>query len=327
MKIDPPRFRPSIPVVALSFYARHVVSGILLIGFLFLLQPVLEWLILNATWNGQPSDCQPEGACWLFIRAWFKEICVGIYPVTELWRIYCLVGLLCLALPILITVAPRRHRIASLWGWMMFYPILAWLVLDGAMLGLERVSTDLWGGILLSLLIASSGIAVSLPFGIGLALGRRSEIPLLRIFCVGFIELWRAVPLITVLFMSSVMLPLFIPGDLQPDKLLRALIAVGCFASAYMAEVVRGGLQAVPLGQIEASRALGLSYMQTIQSVVLPQALRFVFPGMINNFISLFKDTTLVTIIGMFDLLGMLQSANTNADWLAYTLEGYVFAA
>jgi general L-amino acid transport system permease protein len=170
------------------------------------------------------------------------------------------------------------------------------------------------------------GIVSSLPIGVVLALGRRSEMPVERMLCVGFIELIRAVPLITVLFMASVMLPLFLPAGVNFDKLLRALVGVALFSSAYMAEVVRGGLQAIPKGQYEAAKALGLGYWKMMGLIVLPQALRIVIPGIVNTFIGLFKDTTLVLIIGLFDLLGMVQAALTDAAWLGFALEGYVFA-
>ena len=196
----------------------------------------------------------------------------------------------------------------------------------GGILGLRVVETSLWGGLTLTLVIAGVGIVSSLPIGIVLALGRRSEMPVVRMLCVGFIELIRAVPLITVLFMASVMLPLFLPTGVNFDKLLRALVGVVLFSSAYMAEVVRGGLQAIPNGQYEAAKALGLSYWKIMGLIVLPQALRIVIPGIVNTFIGLFKDTTLVLIIGLFDLLGMVQAALTDAAWLGFALEGYVFA-
>lgn len=190
---------------------------------------------------------------------------------------------------------------------------------------LPEVETPLWGGLFLTLVIAITGIVASLPIGILLALGRRSTMPIIRAVCVGFIEFWRGVPLITVLFMSSVMFPLFLPEGMNFDKLLRALIGVMIFSAAYMAEVVRGGLQAIPKGQYEAAQALGLSFPKMMAFVVLPQALKLVIPGIVNTFIGLFKDTTLVLIIGLFDFLGMAQLAATNPDWLGFAVEGYVF--
>ncbi len=190
---------------------------------------------------------------------------------------------------------------------------------------LPEIETPLWGGLFLTLVIAITGIVASLPLGIVLALGRRSTMPIIRAVCVGFIEFWRGVPLITVLFMSSVMFPLFMPEGMTFDKLLRALIGVMIFSAAYMAEVVRGGLQAIPKGQYEAAQALGLSYPKMMGFIVLPQALKLVIPGIVNTFIGLFKDTTLVLIIGLFDFLGMAQLAATNPNWLGFAIEGYVF--
>ena len=195
---------------------------------------------------------------------------------------------------------------------------------DGA---LPEVETPLWGGLFLTLVIAGVGIVASFPIGIVLALGRRSNMPIMRAVCIGFIEFWRGIPLITVLFMSSVMFPLFMPEGMTFDKLLRALIGVMLFSAAYMAEVVRGGLQAIPRGQFEAAGALGLSYPKMMGFIVLPQALKIVIPGIVNTFIGLFKDTTLVLIIGLFDFLGMAQLAATNPNWLGFSVEGYVFTA
>ena len=189
------------------------------------------------------------------------------------------------------------------------------------------VETPLWGGLLVTVIIGVVGIVASLPLGIVLALGRRSDMPTIRAICVAFIELWRGVPLITVLFMASVMLPLFLPEGVTFDKLLRVIIGVALFSAAYMAEVVRAGLQAIPRGQYEAAQALGLSYWKMMGLVVMPQALKMVIPGIVNTFIGLFKDTTLVLIVGLFDLLGMVQLANTNPNWLGFAVEGYVFAA
>ncbi len=180
---------------------------------------------------------------------------------------------------------------------------------------------------MLTLVISIVGMAAAFPLGILLALGRRSQLPIIRAVCVVFIEFWRGIPLITVLFMSSVMLPLFLPEGMNFNKLLRALIGVALFEAAYMAEVVRGGLQAIPKGQYEAAAALGLGYWRMMGLIILPQALKLVIPGIVNTFIALFKDTTLVIIIGLFDLLGSIHSAATDPKWLGYATEGYVFAA
>ncbi|MHA1599908.1 MAG: amino acid ABC transporter permease, partial [Alphaproteobacteria bacterium] len=207
------------------------------------------------------------------------------------------------------------------------FPIIAFYLVVGGSFGLVDVETPLWGGMFLTLVISAVGIAASLPIGVFLALGRRSNMPVVRALCIGFIELWRGVPLITVLFMASVMFPLFLPEGMNFDKLIRALLGVMFFASAYMAEVIRGGLQALPKGQYEAAQALGLNFWKMTGLVILPQALKMVIPGIVNTFIGLFKDTTLVLIIGLFDFLGMVQLAGTNPNWLGFAIEGYVFTA
>jgi general L-amino acid transport system permease protein len=221
--------------------------------------------------------------------------------------------------------APVKSWIAFL---LIFgYPFIAFFLWHGGGFGLDIVETPRWGGLFLTLVVAGIGIAASLPIGIVFALGRRSEMPAVRAISIGFIELWRGVPLITVLFMSSVMLPLFLPEGVNFDKLLRALIGVGLFSSAYMAEVVRGGLQAIPKGQYEAAASMGLGYWQMMRLIILPQALKLVIPGIVNTFIGLFKDTTLVLIIGLFDLLGSVQAATTDPKWVAMFVEGYIFTA
>lgn len=199
----------------------------------------------------------------------------------------------------------------------------------GVDFGLERVNTEVWGGLLVTMVIAVTGIAASLPIGILLALGRRSEMPIVKFVCVVFIEFWRGVPLITVLFMSSVMLPLFLPEGVSFDKLLRALIGVALFSSAYMAEVVRGGLQALPKGQYEGAMALGLNWGQMTRMIILPQALKLVIPGIVNTFIGLFKDTTLVLIIGLFDFLGTIRASTSDPTWSSpvQNMTGLTFAA
>ncbi|MEL6202769.1 MAG: amino acid ABC transporter permease [Pseudomonadota bacterium] len=211
----------------------------------------------------------------------------------------------------------------------IFGGLFVLLFVLGIDFGMEQVDTDIWGGLLVTLVIAVTGIAASLPIGILLALGRRSDMPIVKFFCVIFIEFWRGVPLITVLFMSSVMLPLFLPEGVTFDKLLRALIGVALFSSAYMAEVVRGGLQALPKGQYEGAMALGLGWGQMTRMIILPQALKLVIPGIVNTFIGLFKDTTLVLIIGLFDFLGSIQSSFTDPTWSSpvQSLTGYSFAA
>ena len=304
--------------VALTFVALYLVY--------ISIPPIIQWAFIDADWFGDKrSDCSREGACWVFVNVWFKQMMYGRYPDAELWRIntaYLL--LVAAAIPLFLPRFPWKMWIGV---FLLFgYPIIAYVLFVGDMLGLKWIETPLWGGLFLTLVIAIVGIVASLPIGIVLALGRRSDMPIVRAICVAFIELWRGVPLITVLFMASVMFPLFMPEGMVFDKLLRALIGVMLFSAAYMAEVVRGGLQAIPKGQYEAAEALGLSYWKMMGLIILPQALKLVIPGIVNTFIGLFKDTTLVSIIGLFDLLGMVQLAGTNPDWLGFAVEGYVFA-
>ena len=268
------------------------------------------------------------GACWPFITHKLGLFMYGRYPAAERWRVD-LTYVLALAglLPLMIPRVPGK-----LWTslyLLVAFPILGFVLVRGGIPGLPYVPTDLWGGLFLTLVVASVGIAASFPIGILLALGRRSELPIVRWASIAFIEFVRGVPLVTVLFMSSVMLPLFLPPDVTFDKLLRALIGVALFSAAYLAEVIRGGLQAIPRGQYEAADALGLSYAQKMGFIVLPQALKLVIPGIVNSFISLFKDTSLVLIIGLFDLLGIVQqSISADAKWFSpqTAATGYVFA-
>lgn len=290
----------------------------------------ISWAFVNATWEGPDGEaCSREGAgaCWPFIADWFGQFMYGRYPESERPRVNLTYALAVIGLvPLMIPRVPGK-----LW-WAIYlfgiFPVLATILLVGGVLSLQYVPTDLWGGLLVTLVISSSGIAAAFPIGILLALGRRSEMPIVRWLSIGFIEFVRGVPLITVLFMASVMLPLFLPEQWTIDKLLRALIMVALFSAAYLAEVIRGGLQAIPRGQFEAADALGLSYPQKMGLVVLPQALKLVIPGIVNSFISLFKDTSLVLIIGIFDLLGMIQSGLSAPKWLSPTtpMTGYVFA-
>jgi general L-amino acid transport system permease protein len=292
---------------------------------------LIDFAVLSAAHpDGDVALCRshPQGACWPFIAAKLDQFAYGRYPMDERWRVN-LAGLLFLGAVGLLVMAPRSERRMTLLGVGLGYPFLAVALLGGGMFGLPPVETALWGGLSLTLVITLFGMVTSMPFGILLALGRRSSWPLIRLLSIVFIEFWRGVPLITVLFMGSVMLPLFLPENVTIDKLLRALIAVALFSSAYMAEVVRGGLQSIPKGQYEAARALGLGGFSTMTQVILPQALANVIPAIVNTFTSLLKETTLVLIIGLFDFLGMIQFALTDSAWAAPTtaITGYFFAA
>ncbi|WP_312046360.1 amino acid ABC transporter permease [Erwinia sp.] len=292
-----------------------------------IIPPALNWLIFQANWIGTTrADCTKEGACWVFIHARFGQFMYGLYPHELRWRINLalVIGLLSIT-PMFIKSLPRRGSYIVIWA--IVYPIAVWFLLYGGFFGLERVETRQWGGLTLTLIIASVGIAGALPLGILLALGRRSTMPVVRYLSIIFIEFWRGVPLITVLFMSSVMLPLFMAEGSSIDKLIRALVGVILFQSAYVAEVVRGGLQALPKGQYEAAESLALGYWKTQGLVILPQALKMVIPGLVNTIIALFKDTSLVIIIGLFDLFSSVQQATVDPAWLGMSTEGYVFAA
>lgn len=304
-----------------------VLTFLLLYVVYLIVPPLLRWSIINANFFGSgPDACNGDGACWVFIAVRFNQFMYGFYPLDQQWRINIAYVFLITNLALLITsnAYNRKWYLAFL---LLCYPIIAFILFDGGILGLKVIGTYQWGGLHLTLIIALTGMAAALPLGILLALGRRSKLPAIRWLSIAFIELWRGVPLISVLFMASVMLPLFLPGGVKVDKLLRALIGIALFASAYMAEVVRGGLQSVPKGQYEAAQSLGFNYWNMHIFIILPQALRLVIPNIINTFIALFKDTTLVLIIGLFDFLGMVQAANADPKWLAYGLEGYAFAA
>lgn len=304
-----------------------VVTLITLAVLAMVLWPALQWSLIQADWLGSSREaCTGEGACWVFISARLESIVYGFYPAAERWRVDVVFAVLALLVAWLVIPRLPGKRWVGLFA-LVGFPLIAFFLLVGGAFGLPHVPTRNWGGLMLTLTIAVVGIVGSLPIGVVLALGRRSKMPLVRGLCVVFIEFWRGVPLITVLFMASVMLPLFVPTQVEFDKLLRALVGIMFFWSAYMAEVVRGGLQAIPSGQEEAAKALGMGYWQRMALIVLPQALKLVIPGIVNTFIALFKDTSLVLIIGLFDLLAIIRAGLTDSDWLGFAIEGYVFAA
>src|ERR1700761_6628905 len=289
--------------------------------------PIVRWAITHATfWGTTRAACTGDGACWTFIRVRFPRFIYGNYPGDQYWRVDAVVVLLAA----FCTPALRdgtRHRWLYVVALLLLFPILAGVLLTGGILGLSHVDTSLWGGLMLDLVVSFVTVAGSLPLGIVLAFGRRSQLPVIRALSVGYIELWRGVPLLTVLFMAAVVMPMFLPEGVSVDRLLRAMAALGLFNAAYMAEVVRGGLQGIAPGQEEAADSLGLSWLQVQAFVVLPQALRIIVPGIINTVVDLFKDTTLVTIIGLFDLLGAVEQALKDPAWLGFATEGYVFSA
>jgi general L-amino acid transport system permease protein len=332
-RVPPPRHGGGAALwLRRNLFSSWANTGLTLLGAWIVYEVVagvLGWAILRATWSGEDgAACAAEGsgACWPFVAAKLGQFLYGRYPEAERWRVdltyaLALAGLVPLMLP---RVPGKPWALAYL---LAAFPVLAPVLLAGG-LGLRPVPTELWGGLLVTLVVAAAGIAWAFPLGILLALGRRSELPVVRLLSIGFIEFVRGVPLITVLFMASVMLPLFLPEGMSIDKLLRALVMVALFAAAYLAEVVRGGLQAIPRGQFEAADALGLGWAQKTGLVILPQALKLVIPGIVNTCIGLFKDTSLVLIIGIFDLLGIVQLALADPKWIAPSTPAtaYVFA-
>ncbi len=289
--------------------------------------PLIDWALTSADFAGSSrNDCTSGGACWVFIADRLNFFFYGFFPKAEYWRINTVFLLLALLIvPQLFDATPYKNWLG--WFLLIGFPVVSYFLLIGGSFGITHVETEKWGGVMLTLVLSFVGIVAALPFGVLLALGRRSEMPVIRGICIAFIELWRGVPLISVLFMASVMLPLFLPEGVNFNKLLRALIGIVMFQSAYMAEVIRGGLQAIPKGQYEAAAALGLGYWRSIGLIILPQALKLVIPGIVNTFIALFKDTTLVLIIGLFDVLATVQSSIIDPAWPDVATEGFVFAA
>ncbi len=272
------------------------------------------------------NQCNDQGACWTFIGANFNKFMYGFYPEAERWRVN-LILIVLVAFVVIFNLSNKKLKRLAGVVFVLAYPVFVIVFLLGGIFGLTYVATDEWGGLMLTVVIAVVGIAGAFPLGILLALGRRSNLPMIKAFCIFFIEIWRAVPLITVLVMASFIIPLFLSDGDNFNFLLRAIIGIILFQSAYLAEVIRSGLQAVPKGQYEAGSAVGLTYWQSMRKIVLPQALEISIPGIVNQFIALFKDTSLVIIIGLFDFLGIIKAASEDPEWLAkFELEGYVFA-
>lgn len=305
--------------------AVTLIAAYLFIKFLWIF---LDWAVINAFYTVDDTrvcrEGRDEGACWALIGEKYRFILFGTYPFDLQWR-PLLVTLIFIAL--YVVSAMRRfwnRRLAVIWlVGLLAIAFLMW----GGILGLAYVENERWGGLALTLILATFGIALAFPLSILLALGRRSHMPAIRSLCVAYIELIRGVPLISLLFMASVMFPLFLPEGLTIDKLLRAQVAIILFAAAYLAEVIRGGLQAIPKGQSEAADSLGLGYWQRTTKIVLPQALRLVIPPLVNSFIGLFKDTSLVLIIGLFDLLNSAKAAIIEPRWVGFGVEAYLFVS
>ena len=299
---------------------------------------ILDWTIFAAdfkyNFNGEQItsrvmcsrvlDPENGGACWAVIYVRFYQFMYGFYPREEVWRVNITYFMLAVAVvPLLFDRFPFRKQFLK---FTYIFPVIAFFLLNGGF-GLAEISTNKWGGLLVTLVLGCTGIALAFPLGIVLALGRRSNLPIISMICTLFIEFIRGVPLITLLFFGMVMLPLFLPEGINMDGLARVLVAVTLFQSAYMAEVIRGGLQAIPQGQYEAARSIGLSYWQMNMKIVLPQAIRISIPSIVNTSIGLFKDTTLVIIVGLLDLLGIGRGALADTTWLGLAYEVYFFVA
>ena len=322
------------------------INSLLTLASLYLLYimipPLLDWMIFNASFSfgtvnlfgfdikfseamATNQNCGREGACWPYIYEKLYMYTYGFYPRTETWRPNIVFGLTALLFVIVPLVKHYKHKNRVTLSLIILYPLVSYVLIAGGFGLLVPVSTDQWGGLLLTLVIASVGIIVSFPIGVLLALGRQSNLKVIKLFSTLFIEFIRAVPLITILFMASFVLPLFLESGNYFDKLLRALIGIALFQAAYFAEVVRGGLQAIPRGQYEAADAIGLSYFQKNVLIILPQALKISIPNIVGSSISLFKDTTLVLIIGLFDMLAMVNLTSNDPYWLGRETEGFVF--
>ena len=326
---------PANAIGALPWLRRHFLDGaanslltLLLLALLVVaLPPLFNWTILNAVVQADNAACRAAegvGACWGLVAEKGRLILFGRYPYEEQWR--PLIASALLVLLLVMSCLRFFWRPALVLAWVVVFTVFYGLM-KGSFAGLPPVDTERWGGLPLTLLLSSVSLVVAFPLAILLALGRQSQLPAIRTLCVIFIEFVRGVPLISVLFMASFILPLLMPQGAKIDVLVRVLIGMTLFTAAYLAEVIRGGLQALPKGQIEAAHSLGLGYWQIQRKIVLPQALRLVVPSIVNTFIGAFKDTSLVTIVSLYDLTGALQLALGDADWRKFFMEGQLFVA
>lgn len=328
---QPPNGARGILLAAFSAPLRAVTSIIVIGGGLLLVWPFFEWAILKAVWSGSdPQQCVGQGACWIFIRDRMEQIVYGTYPPAERWRVdLCVV--LAVALVALFRFMPKRVNIINAAGLSLIgYAIIAAVLLRGGLFGLTSVSTQAWGGLMLTAIIAAWTICTAVPLGLVLALSRRSRLPVISKLAGAFIDTVRSLPIVGLLFLAIVMFPFFVPPGVDVDKLMRALIAFTIFNAANLAEVFRGGLQSVPNGQREAGDALGLSSAQVTWNVVVPQAVYLSLPGMVNVCIAIVKETTIVMIVGLYDFLGVIQAGFSDTQWLAVQqlrATGYAFAA
>ena len=298
---------------------------------IFCISPLLNWFIFDANISGNTKEaCTGSGACWVYIKVWFNRFMYGMYPNVEQWRVNLSFAIV-LILSGMGFFMPAKYRKYLTFYYTVFLPVISFFLIyyliSGGSFGLVWVETGAWGGLSLTFIVSFFCLIFCFPIGMMLALGRRSDLPTIKYSSLGFIEFWRGVPLITVLFMSAVMFPMFLPDGVYMDKLIRVIIAITLFEAAYVAEVIRGGLQALPRGQYDAAKSLGMGYWKLHLLVILPQALKLVIPGIANTFLALVKDTPLIFVVGLLELTGMLGLAKTNPEWLGFSMEGYVFAA
>jgi general L-amino acid transport system permease protein len=334
-QLIPPRAPPVETEGVLAWLKRNLFSDwknalgtLVIVAVLVVFVPRLfEWGMVNAVGRPDNAACRAighAGACWGVVAEKYRLILFGRYPYAEQWR-----PLVATTLMIVLLAASCYRPFWQRWLIALWVVVTAtfFVLMRGGVLGLTPVETAGWGGFPLTIMLSTIGLATAFPLSILVALGRRSRMPGIRTLCVLYVELIRGVPLISVLFMASFMFPLFMPAGMTIDVLLRVQVGITLFSAAYLAEVVRGGLQAVPRGQVEAAESLGLTYWQTTRKIVLPQALRIVVPAIMNTFIGTFKDTSLVTIVSLYDLTGALQLALGDSDWRKFFLEGQLFVA
>ncbi|MGD9362160.1 MAG: amino acid ABC transporter permease [Desulfobacterales bacterium] len=287
--------------------------------------PLIRWAFIDSLWVSSGAECQQsDGACWSIIPANIRFITFGFFPYEQQWRPFAAMGLL---VALLFYSRNRNHWKKHLvYAWILGLFMMG-VLMKGGIFGLTAVESTQWGGLPLTLLLSVFGLTAAYPLGVVLALGRRSKMPVVKTLCVTYIELIRGVPLISLLFMSSVVFPLFLPEGVNINALIRAQVAIILFTAAYIAEVVRGGLQAIPRGQYEAAESLGLNYYLTMRLIVLPQALKIVIPPSVSILISAFKDTSLVVIIALFDFLKTTKTVLNDPQWMGFSAEAYIFAA
>jgi general L-amino acid transport system permease protein len=309
-----------------SNWFNAILTLLIIFALIQNIPPLLNWLFFDANFVGETKEeCTGSGACWIFIKTWFPRLIYGLYPNAEIWRIN-LSFILLIASVISLSYLPQKLKKYMIIFLLFVFPFIAINLISGGNFGLKWVETNAWGGLSLTFIISIFALLFCFPVGMFLALGRRSSAPVIRYSSIGFIEFWRGVPLITVLFMASVMMPMFLPDGTYMDKLVRVIIAITLFEAAYMAEVIRGGLQALPRGQYDAGKSLGMGYWRMHLLVILPQALKLVIPGIANTFLALVKDTPLILVVGLLELVGMIDMAKSNPDWLGFATEGYIFA-